>query len=311
MIIRLSSVIALCVVTTASITGCAHNCGSATAPCAGAGAGSSSYRAYQTTVGYPPPTVGYAPGAPIRLQPLPAYQYGPVPVGPGAEFYPQYPQYPQRLDANYPNSPAPPAAPPAGSAWQPGQQPNVQLAPPSNGGSADISGPAPVAPAGATQSSNQGSLPAIPQFAEVKSGKMATGLKPHPIDGLSWLQARGYRAVLCVRAPGEEDSADRRLAEKHGMKYLTLEVSAETLTRQTAEQFNQIVSDPDNQPVFVYDRDGAMAGALWYLHFRMVDNLAAEAARTQAARLGLRDDQSPEGAATWSAVQRIVVTSRK
>lgn len=284
---RFAGAVAFLLVT---VSGCAHKCGSA-------GCGTSAYRPCDAAVRYPPPAV--------RLQPQPVYAVSPGP----APVYPQYVPRPDPNSAPYPATPYPAtpyAAPP--SAGQPSGQPGVQLAPPSSqpyAGSSQKLNPLP----SQEPASGQASLPAIPQFAEVKNGKLSSGLRPHPIDGLSWLQARGYRAVLCLRAPGEEDSADRRLAEKHGMRYLTLEVSMATLTRETADQFNQIVSDPENQPLFVYDRDGVLAGALWYLHFRMVEHYSPEVARSQAARLGLKSDQSPEAIAAWAAVEKIAPAS--
>jgi protein tyrosine phosphatase (PTP) superfamily phosphohydrolase (DUF442 family) len=164
----------------------------------------------------------------------------------------------------------------------------------------------------ADDASGTPSLPVgIPQFAEVKPGQLATGLKPHATDGLAWLQAKGYRTVVHLRQPAEEDTADRRLVEKHGMKYVSFEVSAPSLTRAVAEQFNRIVSATADQPVFVYDEDGRLAGALWYLHFRLVDNASEDKARSEAARLGLRDDSSSAGQTLWMTLQSIVSARSK
>ena len=69
----------------------------------------------------------------------------------------------------------------------------------------------------------------IPQFAIVKD-RIASGLQPFP-DGITWLQAHQYRTVLHVRAPGEDDAAARRQFEKHGLRYLSLEASPNTLSR--------------------------------------------------------------------------------
>jgi protein tyrosine phosphatase (PTP) superfamily phosphohydrolase (DUF442 family) len=151
--------------------------------------------------------------------------------------------------------------------------------------------------------------PALPVgiagFAEVKAGKVATGLKPHPTDGLSWLKAQGYRTVVHVLPPGESDSADRRLVEKAGMKYVAIEVSAATLTREVADRFNRTVGDRKAQPLFVYDRDGKLAGAMWYLYSRLVDGAGEDVARSRAANLGFKDDDSEEYRALWTAAQAV------
>src|SRR5262249_27773801 len=63
----------------------------------------------------------------------------------------------------------------------------------------------------------------VPGFTVVKS-QLATGQKPFA-DGLNWLKEKGYRTVLHVRTPGEDDSAARRQFEAKGFRYQSLEVS--------------------------------------------------------------------------------------
>ena len=144
----------------------------------------------------------------------------------------------------------------------------------------------------------------IPQFVSVNA-KMASGLRPSMDDGLDWLRSANYRAVLHVHLPGEDTSADRREVEKRGMTYHALEVSPQSLSKEIAESFQRLVTDSSNQPVFVYDRDGSLAGGLWYLYSRMIDSLPDEAARLRARGLGLREDDDNHRL-MWLAVQRIL-----
>src|SRR5260370_74537 len=67
--------------------------------------------------------------------------------------------------------------------------------------------------------------------------QVASGLRPL-LDGLDWLQAKRHKTVLHIRAPGEDDAADRREIEKRGLKSLSLEVSPQTLSPAIVEQFN-------------------------------------------------------------------------
>jgi protein tyrosine phosphatase (PTP) superfamily phosphohydrolase (DUF442 family) len=145
----------------------------------------------------------------------------------------------------------------------------------------------------------------IAQFAFVKD-KVANGLRPMLDDGLDWLRASGYHTVLHIRRPGEDDTADRKQVEKRGMIYRTLEVAPETLTRKTVEEFSRLVNNASSYPLFVYDRDGALAGALWYLHFRLTERDADEAARVRAANLGLREDREGTHRAMWLALQKLL-----
>ncbi len=142
----------------------------------------------------------------------------------------------------------------------------------------------------------------IPQFAKALDN-VNTGLRPSLDDGLDWLAAHGYRTVAQIRAPGDEDSTDRKQVEKRGMQYVSIEVSPKTLTKAVVQEFTRLVRDKSSQPLFIYDRDGALAGALWYLYFRTVDQFPDDVARIRAGSLGLREDRDGPSREMWLAVQ--------
>jgi protein tyrosine phosphatase (PTP) superfamily phosphohydrolase (DUF442 family) len=145
----------------------------------------------------------------------------------------------------------------------------------------------------------------IPQFA-VARDRVAAGLRPMLDDGLDWLQASGYRTVLHVRRLGEENSTDRKQVEKRGLKYVTLEVSPQGLSKEAVAEFSRVVGDAAGYPLFVYDRDGALAGALWYLHFRTAEGMSDEGARLRAAGLGLREDREGLHRDMWQAARKLL-----
>jgi len=141
----------------------------------------------------------------------------------------------------------------------------------------------------------------IPQFAIVKKD-VASGQQPFP-DGIQWLKDHGYKTVLHIRAPGKPDTAAKDVFELRGFRYILLEVSPTTLTKEVVDNFNQIVADEKNRPLFVFDKHSAQAGALWYLHFRTVQGMSDEKARIEAARLGFKQDQDDNHRDMWIAVQ--------
>jgi protein tyrosine phosphatase (PTP) superfamily phosphohydrolase (DUF442 family) len=145
----------------------------------------------------------------------------------------------------------------------------------------------------------------IPQFGQV-SDNYASGLRPSLDDGLDWLRDNGYKAVIFIRAPGETDTADKKQVERRGMKFYSLEVSPQALTRKLVDDFSAVVGDPANQPVFAYDTDGSRVGALWYLHFRIAQKASDETARKQARVLGLHEDRAGASREMWEAVQRVL-----
>lgn len=249
------------------------------------------------TVAYPPGTVfscnscntttqlprgRLAPVVPPAVSPPPA----PLPAGP---------------PTTTPVPVVPPAAGSAGSGWQPAGGPGATLQQPEVGDRTQPLKPREETPAQPVD---------VPQFAEVRPG-LASGQKPFA-EGLSWLRDKGYRTVLHVRSPGEDDTAARRQFEAKGFTYLSLEVSPQTLNRETVARFNRIVGDPANRPLFVYDRDSSLAGGLWYLYFRIVDGLSNEKATAQAAALGLNPDAAGgTHKAMWLAVQGYLSMSKQ
>jgi protein tyrosine phosphatase (PTP) superfamily phosphohydrolase (DUF442 family) len=148
----------------------------------------------------------------------------------------------------------------------------------------------------------------IPHFA-IARPNVASGQQPSP-DGIPWLKEHGYRTVLHVRSPGEDDTAARNLFTKSGLRYLSLEVSPQTLSRAGVDEFTRLVSDRNNQPLFVYDADGSLAGGLWYLYFRLAEGASAEKARTDAAYLGFKQDQDGPHRNMWLAVQRFLESQK-
>jgi protein tyrosine phosphatase (PTP) superfamily phosphohydrolase (DUF442 family) len=205
-------------------------------------------------------------------------------------------------------SPEPPAASPAAPRdsvrLYPPAKPEPPLAAPARPGVSEE--PArPPAPAVSEQSITPSLPVGIPQFAAAVGEKVTSGLKP-TLEGLDWLRANGYRTVLNIRAPAEDDAADRAQVEKRGLRYLSLAVSPEGLTRQVVDEFNRLVADRDGQPLFVYSKDGMLAGGLWYLHFRTADQESDEVARIKAARLGIKEDKDGDHKTMWLAIQKFL-----
>jgi hypothetical protein len=145
----------------------------------------------------------------------------------------------------------------------------------------------------------------LPGFAEAVPG-VASGLKPFP-DGVTLLAEKGYKTVLHLHARGEDTTAARLLFERKGLRYLSLEVSPARLTKEAYQRFVGYVKDTTIQPLFVFDKDGSLAGGLWYLYFRVELRQSDETARAEAQRLKLEfGTNAPDShKAMWLAVQNL------
>lgn len=271
--------------------------------------------AQRTAVTVPAQPAYVRPADPVPVPTAPAPGSSPVPTQAGY-FMPNCPCDTKPGAAAAPLVPSPVPAPAAApsTAPTPSSPPQIQL-----------SSPEPIAPekgegtrnpapaAGQTPEPPRGKTPllpaGIPQFTTARDG-VAAGLRPSLDDGLDWLQANGYKTILHVRAPGEVNDADRKQVEKRDMKYLSLEVSPQTLDRQTLDQFANLAQNSALRPLFVYDRDGALAGGLWYWYFRNVDMQTDDVARIRAGALGLRENRDGTHRDMWLALQKIISDSQ-
>jgi hypothetical protein len=276
----------------------------------------------------PPPRAGVMPAPPGRSfaavpapspgKPLPPGSPGPAVEGGSATFVPPSGDVP----------PPPPAAPPSGlsqidqlprsSAPSADASPDVRLGPP-----APIRRDSASAPTDATKEPPIANVPGekrprsadpdnrempqaidLPGFAIAAPG-VANGIKPFP-DGIAWLAEKGYRTVLHLSTPGEDTTATRRMFETKGLKYVSLEASPARLSKEVYEAFVKQVKAAESHPLFVYDKDGAVAGGLWYVYNRVEKNEPDEKARAEAQRLGLRFDDDPEHQAMVLAAQKLL-----
>jgi len=130
----------------------------------------------------------------------------------------------------------------------------------------------------------------IAEFAQVKD-TISAGQRP-TIEGLDWLKAKGYKTVVYLRGPKDDDTTDRRQVERREMKFVSLQVTPETLTQQWVDDLNQLIGDSASRPMFFYATDPQVASAAWYLHFRTAEFLTHDEARVRAGRYGRIDENS-------------------
>lgn len=206
-------------------------------------------------LGGPPPQLLTAPPVqptfPGAAQPPPVFPTNPPGVPSNARYYAVPPQSPALAERS-----------------------DVRLSPPETSAPAvteNRASPSPSLPVG------------IPQFHQVQP-RIAGGLKPDA-EGLDWLRANGYQTVLHVRAFDYDDAAEQRAVEQRGLKFISM-IADRVPTQVQMDAFNRLLEDTRAQPLFVHDRDGTLAGGLWYQYFRQVQGLSEEEARTRAMRLG-------------------------
>jgi protein tyrosine phosphatase (PTP) superfamily phosphohydrolase (DUF442 family) len=140
----------------------------------------------------------------------------------------------------------------------------------------------------------------LPGFTKIKDG-VATGRKP-ALDGFDALKRTGYRTVVYLHPAGADTSAPREVAEKRGLGFVAVETTPEKLPA-AYEAVSAAIAEKAGRPVYVFDDDGMRAGAVWYLHFRLVDLESVEVAKIRARAIGLPED-GDEPRAFWAAIKQ-------
>ena len=254
-------------------------------------------------------------GAPVAVAPAP-FPGGNPPPGAMIQNVPPSNAPPFPIVNPPANNPSPfPVAPPdikSEYRWQPGPSPaQVQLLPPdfSENNAAkkppEITGKSEEPPLAKPGLGFPSGIPGFDMAKDVAKDKVYIGLRP-TLEGLDWLKESNFRRVIHIRLPGIDDDSDRKQVESRGMKYAVLEVSPQKLTRETVHEFKELIKDDAGHPLFVYDRDGTLAGPMWYLYFRLVDQLSDDAARVRASSMGLRTEGDGPHRDMWLAVQNIL-----
>lgn len=130
----------------------------------------------------------------------------------------------------------------------------------------------------------------IAAFTKVKDG-VSTGRRPE-IEGLDWLKANQYKTIIFLRQPNEEDTTDRRQAERRDLRFVSWEVTPEGMNKTFVDEFNQLIGDSSARSIFVYSTDGNITAAVWYMHLRSAEFLTHEEARLRASSHGLTNDKN-------------------
>ena len=133
---------------------------------------------------------------------------------------------------------------------------------------------------------SQPAAPEIRNFLQV-TPDFCTGGQPR-MEHFEALGARGVKAVLNLRTPGEHRAEQEKAAvEKAGLKYFNIPVVYTAPTDADVDRFLEITDDPANRPMFVHCTAAIRVGGFWLIRRVLRDNMAWEAALEEARKVGL------------------------
>lgn len=122
----------------------------------------------------------------------------------------------------------------------------------------------------------------------------AVGKGPPDPETLAALHHEGFRAVVNLRRPGEENEPldpdqEGDTVRAHGMDYVHLPVSAEEMSSERVDQFRNLVAELP-KPVYVHCASGKRSGAFTMMHYAVENALSGEDALDQAQQMGFECD---------------------
>ncbi len=127
----------------------------------------------------------------------------------------------------------------------------------------------------------------LPHFVRVDEG-LYRGGQPS-LEGVEALARMGVRTIVSLRRPSAAMDAERRLAERLGMRWVNIPVYAWWRpSRAQIQQFLAIARDPAQRPVFVHCRFGQNRSGMMVAAYRIVQQgWTPSHAYAEGLRLGM------------------------
>jgi len=103
----------------------------------------------------------------------------------------------------------------------------------------------------------------IPNYRLLGPG-LATAGQPAP-EALAKLKDMGFRTVVNLRTEKEGTAEEQKVVEAQGLRYVSVPVTAESLSLADAEAVEKVLQDPASGPVLLHCASSNRVGAVWAL----------------------------------------------
>lgn len=126
---------------------------------------------------------------------------------------------------------------------------------------------------------------AFPNFVLVRPGLAAAG-QPTP-EGLAQLKGMGFKTVINLRTEKEGAKDEEAVVKAAGLNYVSVPVTAETLSPSDADAVSKVLDDPTAGPVLLHCASANRVGAVWAL-IRLRQGATLEEAENDGKAVGLK-----------------------
>jgi len=126
-------------------------------------------------------------------------------------------------------------------------------------------------------------------------------------QGVAELKKMGYASIINLRESSEQGAdvdAETAAAKEAGIRFIHIPMNRTTPDPAVADRFLQAIGDPANNPAFVHCGSGNRAAAMWMIKRMVVDGWDADRAGTEAAALGLTNENLKKFAVDYAAKKK-------
>ena len=125
----------------------------------------------------------------------------------------------------------------------------------------------------------------LPNAVLLEEGLVGGGVPTE--QALELAAEKGYKTVIDVRTPEEGTAAEKALAEKHGLHYVNIPTSTETMSRAQADQLNTVLSSVDAKPAILHCMTGNRAAGVWAAYRKFSRGADSDQILAEASGKGL------------------------
>ena len=126
---------------------------------------------------------------------------------------------------------------------------------------------------------------AFPNYHVIRPGLAAAG-QPSP-SGMAQLKALGFKTVVNLRTEKEGAKDEEAVVKALGLAYVSVPVTAETLSQEDADAVARVIDDPAAGPVLLHCSTANRVGAVWGL-LRVRQGKTLDEAEAEGRAIGLK-----------------------
>jgi uncharacterized protein (TIGR01244 family) len=143
--------------------------------------------------------------------------------------------------------------------------------------------------------------PGISNYYRVRPDVAAAG---QPSDeALADIKKAGFKTIINLRTPEEGSLEEKPKVEALGLEYHNIPIGSEGVSKEDFVQFEALIQDSANRPVFIHCAASNRVGALWYIHQVLGEGKDEAAALEEARKAGMKPNLEP-GAKDFVAKHR-------